>query len=201
MIKRAVLWDEADDDSDEEITHHQQQKLERRLLPGAERGEDDEGSEEESADSDPPVPPEEPAFRGKFRCQLCPEKILINEKHMEVHLQSAYHKRNVHRFERAKVRGHRGFSRFWGSAPNPVEVAWAQAMGVEAFEAECLAKAEAREKASTMPSRKNQKNREFWQRRKAEKKAAKAKKKERKTVAAAGKGKVKKAQSKAAKEG
>lgn len=29
MIKRAVLWDEADDDSDEEITHHQQQKLER----------------------------------------------------------------------------------------------------------------------------------------------------------------------------
>ena len=93
-------------------------------------------------------------------------------------------------------------------------------MGVEAFEAECLAKAEAREKAnaqvqckrviikrrkrrgdyvgdssktwwvclkyaklqlniclskaSTMPSRKNQKNREFWQRRKAEKKAAKA---------------------------
>ncbi|CAK9032914.1 unnamed protein product [Durusdinium trenchii] len=177
MIKRAVLWDEADDDSDEEITHHQQQKLERRLLPGAERGEDDEGSEEESADSDPPVPPEEPAFRGKFRCQLCPEKILINEKHMEVHLQSAYHKRNVHRFERAK------------------------AMGVEAFEAECLAKAEAREKASTMPSRKNQKNREFWQRRKAEKKAAKAKKKERKTVAAAGKGKVKKAQSKAAKEG
>lgn len=47
---------------------------------------------------------EEKPFRGEFRCELCPEKVLLKEKQMEIHLQSAGHKRNVARFERAKAR-------------------------------------------------------------------------------------------------
>lgn len=49
-------------------------------------------------------------------------------------------------------------------------------MGVEAFEAECVAKAEARAsqeaaRAAGALSKKEQKNRDFWQRRKDRKKA------------------------------
>lgn len=183
MIKRAVLWDDAHDagDSEDEITEKQQQQLERRLLPGAQRGsrakdsdDSDDESQEEDSDSDPAVPePEEKPMRGKFQCQLCPDKILINEKHMELHLQSAGHKKNVKRFERAKE------------------------MGVEAFEAECAAKAEARAtqeaaRAAGALSRKEQKNQSYWQRRNQRKKATKEEKKALKKEKAAKRSQVQK---------
>jgi len=180
MIKRAVLWDDAHDagDSEDEITEKQQQQLERRLLPGAQRGsrakDSDDESQEEDSDSDPAVPePEEKPIRGKFQCQLCPDKILINEKHMELHLQSAGHKKNVKRFERAKE------------------------MGVEAFEAECAAKVEARAaqeaaRAAGALSRKEQKNQSYWQRRNQRKKATKEEKKAMKKEKAAKRSQVQK---------
>ncbi|CAJ1357103.1 unnamed protein product [Effrenium voratum] len=145
MIKRAVLWEE-EADSEDEVTEQQQQKLQRRLLPGAgDDLSDDSGSE-------PAVPEPKELFRGNFHCQLCPDKILLNEKALEVHLQSGGHKRNERHFERAK------------------------AMGVEAYEAECARKAELRTQATArVGSRKEQKNRDFWERRRAKSVKARAK--------------------------
>mmetsp|Transcript_64877 Transcript_64877/g.90268 ORF Transcript_64877/g.90268 Transcript_64877/m.90268 type:complete len:195 (+) Transcript_64877:62-646(+) len=163
MIKRALgLFAggegaaEEDDDSDD-VTPAQRQKLERRLLPGAQRGrkrkdmdedeEDSEGSSDNDSDDDPPVPDAEETFRGQYHCQLCPDKILLTEKQLEVHLQSGAHKRKERHFERAK------------------------AMGLEAYEAECLEKAAAREaqaaaQSAGVLSKKKQKNADFWKQRK-----------------------------------
>ncbi|CAJ1357104.1 unnamed protein product [Effrenium voratum] len=126
MIKRAVLWEE-EADSEDEVTEQQQQKLQRRLLPGAgDDLSDDSGSE-------PAVPEPKELFRGNFHCQLCPDKILLNEKALE-------------------------------------------AMGVEAYEAECARKAELRTQATArVGSRKEQKNRDFWERRRAKSVKARAK--------------------------
>merc|ERR1712100_875330 len=66
--------------------------------------------------------PQKEQFRGKFQCKLCPHKILLTEKLLEMHLASSEHKKNEKRFERA------------------------QALGVEAYTEECKAKAEARAK-------------------------------------------------------
>ncbi|CAK0832967.1 unnamed protein product [Prorocentrum cordatum] len=121
--------------------------------PGAKADEDEEDEDDQSEDEDeegsesddePLMPPEEEKqIRGQFRCELCPDKILMNEKLMETHLQSAGHRKNVRRFERAKE------------------------LGVEAFEAECRERAAAREAvaASGQPSRRQRKNEEFWAKR------------------------------------
>lgn len=176
MIKRALgLWTgggdagEDDDDEDDQLTSKQKNKLMRRLLPGGEMNsskrqrsqvrigglgddseDDDEEQEEEDgdeegrseSDDDPAMPPSaETEFRGKFRCQLCPHKILLNEKLMEQHLQSASHKRNEKRLSHAKE------------------------VGVEAYEAECRARAEAREAIRNGESKKKKKNADFWAKR------------------------------------
>merc|ERR1719215_1292243 len=101
---------------------------------------------EESSDDGVAMPvlsqQEKAPFRGAFHCQLCPDKILLNEKLLEAHLQSAAHKKNERRFERA------------------------QAMGVEAFEAECRARAESREAAkSGGMSKRDMKSLKFWEKR------------------------------------
>jgi len=176
---------EEEDDSDDGLTDRQRSKLERRLLPGAhgkaqrfgagptlhsdeeddEEDDDDqlEGEEEEEegseSDDEPLMPPEEEKpFRGQFRCELCPDKILMNEKLMEAHLQSAGHRKNVRRFERAKE------------------------MGVDAFEEECRARAAAREAAASsgQASRRQRKNEAFWAKRreKSKKKSGSEKAKE-----------------------
>jgi len=160
--------DEESDDGDG-LTDRQRRRLERRLLPGAagaakqqrrsdahsgaeadegededDQSEDEEEEEGSESDDEPVMPPEEEKpIRGLFRCELCPDKILMNEKLMETHLQSAGHRKNVRRFERAKE------------------------MGVEAFEAECRERAAAREAAaaSGQPSRRQKKNAEFWAKR------------------------------------
>ncbi|CAE7150889.1 TTLL8 [Symbiodinium pilosum] len=97
-------------------------------------------------------PDNEENFRGQFHCQLCPEKILLTEKQLEVHLQSTAHKRKERHFERAK------------------------AMGLEAYEAECRERAAARESQAAAQlagalSKKKQKNADFWKQRKLRKKA------------------------------
>lgn len=185
MIKRALgLWagdgvarrkgsgtvgDE--DDSDEDLTAAERRKLERRFLPGHQVGtrvggesheirpdsrgrrrgdsdadddddlDEDEDSMDDDSDDEPAMPPEkEKPIRGKFQCQLCPDKILLNEKLLEAHLQSAAHKKNERRFERAK------------------------AMGLEAFVAECTAKAEARKTAMEGgPTKRKLKNKAYWE--------------------------------------
>jgi len=182
MIKRALgLWADATpfgsgdvDDSDEELTPEEQRKLERRMVPGAKKaakgkqatptnrkasvmesddeseGSDDSGggwaSEDPSTceESDdgvamPPSSEQEKPFRGAFRCQLCPDKILLNEKLLEAHLQSAAHKKAERRLERAK------------------------ALGVEAFEAECIARKKAREALkSGVKSKRQLKSVSYW---------------------------------------
>lgn len=105
---------------------------------GEDSGHDYDDDEEES-DDEPAMPVEEPTqFRGQFRCQLCPNKILLNEKLMEQHLKSTLHKKNVKRFEHAKE------------------------IGVAAFEDECRARAEARRAAKTGTSKRKQKVAEYW---------------------------------------
>ncbi|CAE8630840.1 unnamed protein product, partial [Polarella glacialis] len=168
------------------LTVSQRKKLERRLVPGAKGSEDssqrgqrsqkkpaqrpDDSDSRESDESDesgvdsedePAVPASsrvERSFRGEFHCQLCPDKVLLNEKLMEAHLQSAEHKRNERRFERAK------------------------AMGVEAYEDECRQNAADREQkamfaAAGVANKKQRKSQEFWTRRK-ERAASKDKVKE-----------------------
>ncbi|CAE7032879.1 TTLL8 [Symbiodinium natans] len=177
MIKRALglfaggEGAAEDDDDSEDVTPAQRQKLERRLLPGAQRGtkrknrkdmakEEEEESQDTDSDSgdDPPVPDsEEKPFRGQYHCQLCPDKILLTAKQLEVHLQSTAHKRNERHFERAK------------------------AMGLQAYEAECLERAAAREtqaaaRSAGVLSKKQQKNAAFWKQRKARKAQKKDKK-------------------------
>ncbi|CAE7768329.1 TTL [Symbiodinium sp. CCMP2592] len=164
MIKRALgLFAggegaaEEDDDSDDAVS---------RILVCADldsHTEDSEGSSDNDSDDDPPVPDaeeiarqagsltihgqHEETFRGQYHCQLCPDKILLTEKQLEVHLQSGAHKRKERHFERAK------------------------AMGLEAYEAECLEKAAAREaqaaaQSAGVLSKKKQKNAHFWKQRK-----------------------------------
>jgi len=171
MIKRALglfkgaaggAAPEDDDDSDEDISARDRLRLERKLLPGGkgatkkavvdnevdeEDGEEEEEEEDGSDDagSDIAMPPEVDSteFRGKFRCQLCPHKVLLNENAMEAHLLSAGHKRNEKRYEHAKV------------------------LGLEAYQEECKQKAEAKalekEKlAAGFVSKRKQKNFEYW---------------------------------------
>jgi len=165
MIKRTLgLWNDPGDEDEEGLTEAQQAKLERRLLPGglangtrgkfrmATYGEDSEPEdsdenpemEGEESEDEPAMPPEEvKQIRGQFQCQLCPGKILMNEKIMEQHLQSEAHLKNARKFERAK------------------------AMGLEAFEDECHANAEARETAAAKASRRGLKKAQFWEKRRA----------------------------------
>lgn len=194
------------DDSDEELTPEERRKLERRMVPGTMKmkgspkqttqpapappknrkagvvkdsddesgsGDDDEEdgdeeasqeggwasedpSDEESDDADPDMlaPEKDKApFRGAFHCQLCPDKILLNEKLLEAHLESAAHKKAERRLERAK------------------------ALGVEAFEAECVARKEAREaRKDGVKSKRDLKNASYWEK-KREKLAKKSKQK------------------------
>eukprot|EP00747_Dinoflagellata_sp_TGD_P197781 gnl/TRDRNA2_/TRDRNA2_69567_c0_seq1.p1 gnl/TRDRNA2_/TRDRNA2_69567_c0~~gnl/TRDRNA2_/TRDRNA2_69567_c0_seq1.p1 ORF type:complete len:284 (+),score=106.20 gnl/TRDRNA2_/TRDRNA2_69567_c0_seq1:58-909(+) len=163
---------DSDDDSDEALTGKERKRLERRLLPGmpaaprsrpsrdsdddselsAEGEESEEGSDMDDSDDGMPAAPmgEEKQIRGQFQCQLCPNKILLNEKLLEAHLQSKSHKKMEARFEHAKK------------------------IGVKAYAKECQARADAREEAAmkTGPSKKRQKSDTFW-----EKKRGKAKKK------------------------
>eukprot|EP00933_Yihiella_yeosuensis_P040474 TRINITY_DN34786_c0_g1_i1.p1 TRINITY_DN34786_c0_g1~~TRINITY_DN34786_c0_g1_i1.p1 ORF type:complete len:289 (+),score=104.06 TRINITY_DN34786_c0_g1_i1:63-929(+) len=202
MIKRALGIFAGDDggenagDSDDELvlTRKQRKKLERRLLPGShlsgaekkarsggqkdidsddsEDSEDnvEEGEEEEDFSDDDPLPPEaakEKAFRGEFHCQLCPDKILLNKKLMEAHLQSAGHKRNEKNFLRAKE------------------------MGVAAYEEECRQKAKERaEKASLaafgVASKRQQRNAEFWDKKRAKHEEKRNKAREAEKAAKAG---------------
>mmetsp|Transcript_46026 Transcript_46026/g.72742 ORF Transcript_46026/g.72742 Transcript_46026/m.72742 type:complete len:176 (+) Transcript_46026:43-570(+) len=98
---------------------------------------------------------EKAPFRGKFQCQLCPNKILLSEKDMELHLQSGFHKKNEKRFNHAKE------------------------LGIEAYEAECRARAEAREALAGKPSKRKLKNTSYWD--KKRKKASDKKDKNRKS--------------------
>jgi len=105
------------------------------------------------SDSDPAVPVErEKEMRGHYRCELCPDKIILNEKVLEQHLQSTAHLKNERRFARVKE------------------------IGLEAFEAECRERAEAREaRAAGLPSKKDLKNKSYWEkkRKKSKRKPAK----------------------------
>merc|ERR1712118_96559 len=112
---------------------------------GEEEEEGDDGDLEASDDEHPVMPePEKEQFRGKFQCKLCPHKILLTEKLLEMHLASSEHKKNEKRFERA------------------------QALGLEAYTAECKARAEAPAKQKEDiamnggMSKKKQKNFEHW---------------------------------------
>merc|ERR1719215_1162019 len=114
--------------------------------PGAGRGwaSEDPSTCEESSDDGVAMPvssqQEKAPFRGAFHCQLCPDKILLNEKLLEAHLQSAAHKKAERRLERAK------------------------ALGVEAFEAECIARKEAREALkSGVKSKRRLKSVSYWE--------------------------------------
>merc|ERR1712003_7053 len=90
---------------------------------------------------------------GKFHCQLCPSKVLLNEKDLELHVQSKSHKKNEMRFEHAK------------------------SLGVEAYEAECRARAEAREAlASGENSKRKAKNVAYWEKKRGISQKAKQKK-------------------------
>lgn len=159
--------DDDDYDSEDDFTPAQRQKLERRLLPGVKRAQDDEdgagekgskkkgrfrgvplNSDDSGSDSDsdaelvmPPAATEEKPWRGNFHCQLCPDKIILTEKALELHLNSQKHKRNESAFQRAKE------------------------IGVEAFEAECRERAEATERAKQGPSKTQLKKEKFWQKR------------------------------------
>ena len=79
--------------------------------------EDSEGSTDNDSDDDPPVPDaeeilglsieraqagsltirgqHEETFRGQYHCQLCPDKILLTEKQLEVLLRFFSHRRSV----------------------------------------------------------------------------------------------------------
>mmetsp|Transcript_74955 Transcript_74955/g.219573 ORF Transcript_74955/g.219573 Transcript_74955/m.219573 type:complete len:303 (-) Transcript_74955:78-986(-) len=98
---------------------------------------------EPESDDDVVMPAEQrelPDFRGEFHCKLCPDKIILNEKAMEAHLNSNGHKRNERRFEHAK------------------------SVGLEAYEAECMERLKAREAAKdgNGTSLNAQKNKEYW---------------------------------------
>jgi hypothetical protein len=116
---------------------------------------DDEEESEEEHPEMPVGPDKQDKERGKFFCQLCPNKVLLNEKLLEAHLQSAAHKKNERRFERA------------------------QALGVEGYEAECKERAKAREaQARGEKSKRKLKNEGYW-----EKKRDKSKRKDEKDKA------------------
>jgi len=114
-----------------------------------EESEDDEDNDDDAesdGDIDHPVmPPEADAgvFRGKFKCQLCPHKVLLTEKAMEDHLQSDMHKRNEKRFKHAKE------------------------IGVDSYQQECRERAEARQHAEEDSAagltKKKEKNFLYWQ--------------------------------------
>jgi len=148
----------SDEDSDDGLTAAQRRKLELRLLPGATgtnsasklagRGytrevdsDSDLDDDDDDSDNEPPVyetKVEEEQIRGKFRCELCPYKLLLTEKDLELHLNSKAHKKNEARFDHAKE------------------------IGVEAFEEECRLRAEERERAKGTVSNKKLRNFEFW---------------------------------------
>jgi len=94
--------------------------------------------------------------RGNFQCKLCPDKVLINEKLMEQHMQSEYHKRNERRFQRA------------------------QELGLEGYIKECEDKKAAKraiaEGGADKVATKRQLRREAWRKRKDEKKRDRVKK-------------------------
>lgn len=66
-----------------------------------EEGSDDEHPEFLEAEKDASAKEN----RGKFKCELCHDKVIMNEQGMEAHLQSKDHLRNVRNFERAKEIG------------------------------------------------------------------------------------------------
>lgn len=187
MIKRTLgLWadergsggrnlsDSDDDDSDPDpgLTTRQRRRLERRFVPGAEEGSmgpaskrqcdrgsgsdgapssasdsDDSEHDSNSSDDEPAMPVGQPKqIRGEYRCELCANKILLNAKALEQHLQSEGHKKNERRFEHAKE------------------------IGVEAYQAECMAKLEAKEAARGQQSKKKLKNSQYWEHRRAKSK-------------------------------
>lgn len=123
MIKRALglsLGDIDASDSEEELTESQKRSLSRKLLPGfipddEDKGGDGDGNDEgdvsddgvpklagpdDASDNEPAMPAkqdEAQPMRGNFQCVLCPNKVLLTEKFMEVHLMSAVHKRREKR--------------------------------------------------------------------------------------------------------
>jgi len=155
----------SDDDSDDGLTEAQRRKLEKRLLPGAapetssasrrqagrgytkevdsDSDPDDDDDDDNDSDYDPPVYAPENEIRGNFKCELCPYKLILTEKDLELHLNSKAHKKNEARFEHAKE------------------------IGVEAYEEECTQRAEAEEerkraRAAGVMSSKKQRNFEYW---------------------------------------
>jgi len=150
----------SDEDSDDGLTAAQRRKLELRLLPGAatetsrasrqagrgytrevdsdsDLGDDDD----DDSDNEPPVyesKVEEEPVRGKFRCELCPYKLLLTEKDLELHLNSKMHKKNEARFDHARE------------------------IGVEAYEEECRLRAGERERAAGTMSSTKMRNFEYW---------------------------------------
>lgn len=106
---------------------------------GSEESEEEDGSDDENPQMyEAPSEKASRLYRGNLKCQLCPDKIIMNEVIMEQHLESASHKRNLRHFERAKE------------------------IGVEAYEAECKARAVVREVAKNGASKRSQKKQEFW---------------------------------------
>lgn len=119
MIKRAIgVFSDSSDD--EQLTEQQTKKLQKEFIPGAyetdsEQSELEEDSGQESGNEDSSIgeelgsdkrsKPEQDDFRGKFRCELCPNKILIFEKDVEIHIQSAAHKKKEAKFLELKEGG------------------------------------------------------------------------------------------------
>eukprot|EP00929_Paragymnodinium_shiwhaense_P122800 TRINITY_DN9591_c0_g1_i1.p1 TRINITY_DN9591_c0_g1~~TRINITY_DN9591_c0_g1_i1.p1 ORF type:complete len:332 (-),score=137.36 TRINITY_DN9591_c0_g1_i1:149-1144(-) len=141
--------EEEDSDEDEDDDGDEEEEDEEEAVE-----EDDEAEDDEASDDQHPVVPEpkEQPFRGNFKCQLCPNKIILSEKALEDHLQSGEHKKNEKRFQRA------------------------QELGVKAYTEECKARAEERARAAEdLAARggvsvKKQKNQEYWQKKRGKQK-------------------------------
>lgn len=87
--RQAVEEEEDEDDDDDDNGSSCEEKFGE---PSDESSTEDEG-------------PSEKKFRGKFHCRLCPDKVILNEKVLETHMESASHKRNEQAFLRAKEIG------------------------------------------------------------------------------------------------
>lgn len=147
-IKKPAIVEEQEDDDEEDEEDEENE-------------DDGEDSDGDSQLSEIPMPPEaDPdgeSMRGKFKCQLCPHKVLLTEKAMELHLQSTQHKRNEKRFEHAKE------------------------LGLDAYQAECRARAEAKAKVAEESAlgltKRKQKNFEYWKKKREKQMAMKKRKK------------------------
>mmetsp|Transcript_67430 Transcript_67430/g.140896 ORF Transcript_67430/g.140896 Transcript_67430/m.140896 type:complete len:319 (-) Transcript_67430:52-1008(-) len=142
-IFRSIIAFEKDDDS------------EIKFAGGGSDSEDedhddlDEGAEGDSDDEEFPtqeVEPEEQVKRGKFMCQLCPDKVLVSQSDLDKHLESKAHLKNVQNYVKA------------------------QEMGVEAYIEECEKRREQRESVKAGLSKKQQRREAYFDKQKAKKK-------------------------------